>query len=81
MEQLFHGHFYVLISDLKELSFYFKKTFKSFLKLFRNLLVLILLIIRGLGHLLLVGPVLYKKQSPGYSTKVERNYTNRFPMF
>jgi hypothetical protein len=81
MEQLFHGHFYVLISDFKELRFYLKITFKIFFKLFRNLLVLMLLILRGLGHLFLVGPVLYKRQSPVKSTKVERNYTNHFPRF
>lgn len=79
MEHLFRRHNYALFSEFKEFSFYFAKATTSFAKLSWSLTCLTVFCIRSLGHLLFVGPSLYKRHSPYESTIVEKSAPLHFP--
>lgn len=78
MEQTFQQNFFAFFLEFKLFGFYFKKAVTSFLKVNFELLCLLVFLLKSLGHLLFVGPSLYKRHSPTHSTIVERSPMGNF---
>jgi hypothetical protein len=79
MEHMFQRNFFAFFLEFKMFGYYFTKAVSHFMKLLFELVCLLVVLLKCLGHLFFVGPSLIQRLSPNQSKPVEKNRHAFFP--